>query len=459
MARMAGELWRKERKNRKLVYVDIFEGYDEFFSRGQLYDAMNLNSLEATSSKDNQISIAFATRGNMLGIDIENTEHAIKEVNKSLCFAENGCEEVGLAYALRAYFFFRLKQYSLSLADIDLARNSNYPPFMRPILDERQNNSLRAMDAADGEGKGQPLTEQPALSFPADENISCFAQGLEVKESRNFGKHIVTNRSLEIGQTVIVEEAYCMTAENVLNYSQCANCFECKVNLIPCKNCSSIMFCSQNCYDVGHRNFHAVECGQLGVYSKWNAAIRLVTNSVIKAINSFPNLKKLMNVIDEFNKRGPNSNVTYDNPLIRAYMQFFALSGSTELTSHVQDLIFMERTKSIHSQIISHPTYKNMFQSNESRRFLAHLIMHHFHVVNFNGFKVVNRLHGAYINELGTNSAYLSGITYAYGIYLNSSRLNHSCQPNIARIFIGNKLIAKVIRPIKPGEQLFVTYL
>lgn len=454
---MAGELWRKEPKNRKLVYVDIFEGYDEYFSHCQLYDAMNMNSLEATSSKDNQISMASGTRANVLGIDIKNTEHAIKEVNKSLCFAENGCEELGLAYALRAYFFFRLKQYSLSLADIDLARNGNYPRFMWPILDERKNNSLKAMDAADGEG--QPLTELAVLSFPADAKIPCFAQGLEVKVSRNFGEHIVTNRSLEIGQTVIVEEAYCITSENVLNYSQCANCFECKANLMPCKNCSSIMFCSQNCYDVGHRNFHAVECGQPGVYSKWNAAIRLVTNSVIKAINSFPNLKKLMDAIDQFNNRGPNSNVTYDNPSIRAYMQFFALSVSTELTSQVQDLIFMERTKSIHSQIISHPTYRNMFQSDESRRFLAHLIMHHFHVVNFNGFKVVNRLHGAYINELGINSVYLSGITYAYGIYLNSSRLNHSCQPNIARIFIGNKLIAKVIRPIKPGEQLFVTYL
>lgn len=438
MANMADILWQKELKNRKLVYVDIFDGYDGFFEHCRLYDAMNRNSLETMSSKNNMVSMAMALKAKSVGLDTENLETAVQKTNKSLCFAETGCEEVGLAYSLRADFFFQLKQYSLSLAGVELAKNNGYPPILRSLLDQRKDKYLKSMDAAAG-GTSPQLAKVPKLSFAADEKIQCFAQGLEVKHSKEFGKHIITNRKLEIGQTVIVEEAYCITAENDQNYSQCANCFERKANLIPCQNCSDIMFCSRICYDVGHEKFHAIECGKPAVYFKWNAAIRIVTQSIIKAIKAFPNVKGLMDVIEKYINRKPNSNMNYDNPSIRAYMQFFGLSESTRLTSVVQNLIFLEHTKAIHSQIISNPTYEAMFRSDETRCFLAHLIMHHFHVGNLNGFKVVSRLHGAYINELGLDSENRGGLLYAYGIFLNSCQLKHSCQPNIARIFFGNK--------------------
>lgn len=44
------------------------------------------------------------------------------------------------------------------------------------------------------------------------------------------------------------------------------------------------------------------------------------------------------------------------------------------------------------------------------------------------------------------------------GIFLLKSLLNHSCLPNIFSIQFGDKLALVVARPIKAGEQLFISY-
>ena len=45
------------------------------------------------------------------------------------------------------------------------------------------------------------------------------------------------------------------------------------------------------------------------------------------------------------------------------------------------------------------------------------------------------------------------------GLLSFASLLNHSCSPNLTRIFVDNKQVYIVKRPIEAGEQLFVSYL
>lgn len=252
MANVPKLLWQKKLVNRELVYVDIFDEYADFFLHCQLYDVLNISSIGASFSKDNTASLANAMQAKAMDQMKQSLENVIERTNISLCYAATDCEEVGLAYGLRAHFFSKLQQYSLSLADIELAKQNNYPSFLWPILCEERDKCLKEMDEADPDDS-MPING-PKFSFPADAKIPCFAQGLEVKHSKKYGSHIITTRDLKTGQTVIVEEAYCIASENAHNYSQCANCFERKANLIPCKNCAAIMFCSQKCYDIGHQN-------------------------------------------------------------------------------------------------------------------------------------------------------------------------------------------------------------
>lgn len=449
-------LWKRELINRKPIYVNLFHGSDFMSMFSGLFGDLDSEKYEKTIAKNNGESDAARCLAIQMKKEKKNPEKILEQINKAICFAETDSEKIGISYGLRANCFAKLKQYSLCLEDIELAKEHNYPADLMSRLDELKIECLEK-----SRKNGQKADDaRPKLSFPADANVPCFAQGLEVKHTKKFGKHIVSSRDLQIGQTVIIEEPYGIAPQFAHNYLQCANCFQRNANLIPCENCAAVMFCSQHCYDAGHEKFHAFECGKRSVCAIWEAAPRLVMRTIINAIETFPNFEDLMVIVDNYNNRRPNSNVNYTNPSIRAYMRFFWLSKCYDGTSLMDDMEFIDYTRAIHSAIATSPEYQSIFGSLEESRFLAHLILHHFYIVNANGFDALSLLHGTFAAELGiADTENLSGFVYAHGIYLNSCQLNHSCQPNIARIYLGTKLVAKVIRPIKHGEQLFVSYL
>lgn len=450
-------LWKKELIKRKPIYVNLFQAIEFYPMNGRFFDDFDLNGNEKTMLKSNAASDAVRYIAIKMKKEKKNPEEILPYINEAICLAKIDSENMGLAYGLRAECFDKLKQYAFSLADIELAKKHKYPVEAMSRLEELKSECSRKLSRKNA----QPIDHDDAkLSFSENVKIPCFAEGLEVKHTKKYGKHIITTRDLDIGQTVIVEEAYCMAPKIDQNYLQCANCFERKVNLIPCNKCSVIMFCSQKCNDVGHEKFHAFECGKRDVSTISEPLPRLVMRTVINAIKMFPKIEDLMSIIDNVNNGKPNNAVNYVDPSIRAYMRFFWLNKSIEHISHSQDIQFMNFTRTIHSIIATCPEYKSMFGSLEESRFLAHLICHHFYVVDSNAFNALSLLNRIYTNELGiADIDNLCGFSYAHGIYLNSCQLNHSCQPNIARIYMGTKLVGKVIRPIKSGEQLFVSYL
>lgn len=438
-------LWRKSVENGKLLYLDIFKGYE-------VPRTKNKASKNNVMKDDGAIVIGFGVIEAMRKNN-ENLDNIIRRINKMLCIAETGRDGIGMVYGLRAMLFFDMKQYSSCLVDIELAKKCNMAANLLSHLEEVKQKCEEIL-YCDGRNDS-PVIDELKLSFPADEKIPCLALGLEVKQSMEFGKHIVTNRNLEVGQTVIIEEAFCMTPEDDESYSQCANCFERVANLIPCQHCTAVMFCSPECQDVGHE----IDCGKPGINSQLKSAERLVLKTVIKAIKMFPNVGDLMNVIEKCNNEQRNSEPKHTDPTVRAYIQFFGLSRNIEKIPFIQGFQFIGSAKTIHAIITSDSAYKSSFESPEASQFLAHLILHHIYIVGVNGIAPLTLLHGPYRAELGTNEVYANGSLYAWAMYPNSCRLNHSCEPNIARIFIGNKLIGKVIRPIKRGEQLFASYL
>lgn len=206
------------------------------------------------------------------------------------------------------------------------------------------------------------------------------------------------------------------------------------------------MFCSQNCHDIGHGKFHAMECGRAGADAALEIEVLVIFRTVIKALDLFKTVQNLMDIIEKFNNEEPNSMLNSDNLSLRAYLQFFGLGqGSSQNIEHA---------KIAYAMIKSHFAYEAMFESREANRFLEHLTLHHIRVIEEN-------LMGNHIPLLGFTYPETGSIEWGTfgGIYLNSCVFNHSCQPNIGRALIGSKLVGKAIRSVKRGEQLFTSYL
>lgn len=89
------------------------------------------------------------------------------------------------------------------------------------------------------------------------------------------------------------------------------------------------------------------------------------------------------------------------------------------------------------------PAITARFDTLKKQRFLMHLIWQH---------KVISDRHSFY-QTLASDSGGRIQATCPI-----QSLVNHSCVPNVYNDLVGNKQVLITLRPVKKGQQLFVTY-
>lgn len=182
---------------------------------------------------------------------------ALIKYNESLCYAERGSENAGLAYANRSAVYFEMKLFRQCLYNIELAKSNQYPVENFEILNKREAKCKEPRN--DKEIKSNPW-DFFKLSYPPKKEISFIANCLEMRNNEKFGRHIVTNRPLKVGDVVSIETPYCnvllsesefveVPPSNI--YQRCSNCFKAALlDLLPCSSCcqgrSSSRFSSVN---------------------------------------------------------------------------------------------------------------------------------------------------------------------------------------------------------------------
>lgn len=446
-------LWTKQVEDKDTVYVDILRNNKFDMRKCQAKVDLEFTQCDRFDgqSKDDAISTKVRKEGNELYKRNTDLNAAILKYNKAILLAVADSENLGICYANRAACFINLKKYSLCLRDIQLAIRNGYPTRMFAKLDQRKKTCLELMQ----NGEKEPLRVEAKLSFPPDEKNPVFVSGIEVRHSQNAEKRTHTDINLEIGSTIIIEEPYELVSAYPFDYHQCSNCFKADASLIPCAKCSVAMFCSQKCYDAGHNKFHHIECGINYRFLKFEIIRRSVLRTIVVAIQTFGTMEALMDAVELFNNE---KKIDESDDAKKKYFQFFGSRRETEKLSHQQEFDLRVFALSMHTVLTCDSILKYMFSSLKNSRFLAHLILHHFYVVNRNAFCASSFAEHTYKAELGVFHPRL-GKVYANGIALDGIHMRHSCVPNVARVFVDNKIIYKVIRPVKRGEELFISYM
>lgn len=90
---------------------------------------------------------------------------------------------------------------------------------------------------------------------------------------------------------------------------------------------------------------------------------------------------------------------------------------------------------------------KNIFKTQQQRNFLINFVTKMIGVLNRNSFTM--DWDSTYMPQTSSSSC---------GIFPFTSLLNHSCSPNLQRIFVDDKIVLVARRPIEAGEQLFICY-
>lgn len=449
-------LWQEESVGGATLYTDIFKNgkFDVKNARIKMNFEFGQTGTRTLPKRDD-ISDFIRRQANAGFLQIGNLEKAMDIYSEAIAASKLVTKNVGMCYANRATCCMHLKQYSLCLGDIELAKKSKYPVHLLPKLEEKKAMCMELMQKCDNKATE---CDEMKLDFPPNEKIPCFANAIELKYSTNGDSHIVANRNLEIGQTIIIEEPYEMVSNMLPDYRKCWNCLKPDANLIPCKNCTLVMFCSQECYDAGHKNYHDIECDMNIRFNERLMIRRLVFRTIIVAIKTFGTVDALMDAIERFNKE---KKVDESNAAKQNYFKFFESRQDFDKRPYQakSDIEFDSWVLSMYTIIAEASGFSSMFDSKKSQRFLGHLVLHHFYVIERNSIYANSLVQHTKNGDAAIGALKdTTGTLYGHAIVLNSMHMKHSCAANVARIFVDKNIIYKIIRPIKAEEELFVSY-
>lgn len=428
-------LWQKQSNGGCLSYVNLFP-YDESDDRFTEYMWKEMTILAdgiQQAKKCDKLAKTFRDNGN----DKFKTNHvreAMECYNKSLRCATTGSENISLAYANRSICFLRMQKFAECLVDIEMAKKANYPEQLMQKLIERQVACLALMAQHDQ----TETREKPTLDFDADNRFPCMANILDVRCNDEFGRHIVAKRNIEVGKVILVEEAFHFNG-NAFGKSCCKTCLRHTKNFIPCPKCSYVLFCDRNCMESN--KIHKIACG--ASYFNVDQNIQLV-ETILFAVTAFSSIDKLINFVeaalicrDAFDS--PKC-VTVEESKYRLFLKLlvFPAQMSEEWLCKIGAMYYT---------ILHIPEIRQRFNTKFKRRFLQHLIWHHFLILETSSYTYVGQF------EPSGDTVH---IEFMFSL---TSLFNHSCIPNTLFTRHGDKFIGYTVRPVKQGEQLFTSYI
>jgi SET and MYND domain-containing protein 4 len=172
---------------------------------------------------------------------------ALVKYNESACFAENSSENLGNAFANRSAVYFETRQYEHAINSIKLARQNGYPEKNLNILKTREEKCLEFLKKRRNSEQMRNENLFFQLSHKAKKSLPSIADCLELRCDETYGRHVITNKNLKVGDIIAHDEPFCAVLlsqskfvdvpdDNI--YRRCLNCFrENFLNLVPCENC------------------------------------------------------------------------------------------------------------------------------------------------------------------------------------------------------------------------------
>lgn len=399
-------------------------------------------------SKNDNKSLALRKKGNKM-FENENYIDALLFYNESICHANN-TEYLAISYANRSAVYFQLKMYKICLDNIELAKNAGYPKRYLLKINKRKENCLKEIKKGKQKQNVDDTEKLPLkLAFPAHSFITSASNCIDVKQSKDKGRHILANRELRPGQVVSIEKTVYQDLLPKFNYQRCANCLQEKqFNLMPCNLCTNTMFCSKICMNESENGFHQYLCP---INDYFNGilhhdhinAIRIAIK-VICSFKSVQNLKELLEKITSDQKLNAfinKKNAIQDDK----YYQLYSVVGLNEMSIPVENRFQQAVVASVACQQLLKNNI-SLDTSDDFKAMLKELIYRFLLAIPTHSQNLSMTL--SYENQNQTSEI------YARGIFAVAALINHSCEHNVDMANHGSKLIIRVVRPIKKGGEL-----
>lgn len=248
--------------------------------------------------KNNAIACKIRQKGNAM-FALQEQHYFIKALelyNESICMAVKDSEDFSIAIANRSAVYLDLGKPELCLKDIQLARNSGYPLKLMDKLNQREKVCVEMMK------KKKPKKFE--FKLPGEFQKPHFESYLERKENKEFGRYVVTNQLVNPGDIMIVEDAFSCVPYKDFRFKRCWHCTaENDMRLIPCHNCTQVMYCSKECLEASQLTYHPYECPIIDSLVTLLQELELVVlHVIIRGVLAFGSLTNIGDFLDKHGK-------------------------------------------------------------------------------------------------------------------------------------------------------------
>lgn len=442
-------LWKKSRNPDLYIDLTNINGHPILFTDiDGTIDHLFREAIKSDFQKNNILSDKHR-EGGKVHFGYGNYSNAMHCFNFSLSGAENGTENIALAYANRSACFLHLGMPEESLVDIGFAKKAKYPEHLMHKLEARTMKCTRLLINEDfKENRFTPIKLR--LSFDEHEQCAGVADCLKIHRNHEFGRHVITTRDLKIGETILLEQPFAIIRKRsyMTIRDRCIHCFKERMNFITCSNCVGGLFCDANCME---KSMHKYECNMPSALSR-KETFELVLKMFFNINAAFYNVEQLIKTVEALLKGQETIGLTTEAQ--RNFCSLFQLNHNHSKQPESVLTRFRAATSVAIITIMRFPDFERKYVSMKHRRFLNHLILHLFHIAEH----CVDLYEPIHADENEPLKQY-EWENYACGMYAFGCFINHSCVPNISWYSVDGRLVCKVIRPIKKGEQIFRSYL
>ncbi|CAH1779756.1 unnamed protein product [Owenia fusiformis] len=428
-------------------------------------------------------------------------DSALRKYTDSVLFApvEENNNQLALALANRSAALYHLGRLKECLTDCEAAFKHGYPGDMHYKLHDRMGKCYTRLenreqstncfkrakstlnDAHLDNKKHQTWTEDierqlkkcdhMPLDTPKDKNdtadstseltygknprYSRASSAVDIRYTPGRGRFAVANRDIEIGDTLIAELPFASVMLPDFLATHCYCCYKRIKLAYPCRQCSGVRYCSEECSEKSWNSGHKFECKftdliiDSGVIVPGLLPLRLVTCM---------GLKKLLAFRDTLSEQGEDSGVNAgcnkDGDYLNNYWAVYNMVTNTELREP-KELIQLSMVAVFMLQILQKSGFfvqDGISCAGEDIAYVGGLILRHMQQALCNAHEICEML-------LEDDFRHSKFLTLGIGMYVTSSLLNHSCNPSVDRNFVGgDRAVCRAITNIKKGEEITDEY-
>ncbi|KXS18766.1 hypothetical protein M427DRAFT_53695 [Gonapodya prolifera JEL478] len=429
-------------------------------------------ALAVAPSDSNEHALALSDRSATLN-ELQKLEECLQDIDRALNLPEHARTVVLTAKLLKRRATYLLSSPSpgikicgatprqhpsitaleeaLALLTVAAPKDSEAAKWMKRIETDLKETKRTIM-----RDKRQPWTPNTSKSTTARRTLDA---GVRVERTPFAGRGLISTKPLSPPLAILEEPPYAALSVS----DTCSYCLhDLPLNPIPCKLCSSEMYCGGPCQVAAWEAWHHVECelavGGLGV----SAFLRVAPPHVRLGLRGFWRWRAEMS-------HGEKAPAPTDDSALDLTPQWTSLwTGLSELVSQLNaassldlnhpDLLFESAlAAAVVAEISPEPLLEPHRQPpHESAAASAEIALTMSMLRALRNTMAVKRV---VRTQEGESSADEYERHVGSAVYLFGSMANHSCVPNAVATFVdGANLTLRLVKPVQSGSEVTISY-